>query len=225
LSDVEKSLFDLVPTGPVRSGPFDFKGKKWQWRLLDGKEDIAVRLAAQRHASDQLMESLDIERRESLELLQTGFNADILTEWHDWYRLAAALTLGTGSPIRDGSPSEIAQWMADEYTPLERLDLLTRYLAFCDDNDPANIDDDETEEIIATAGKPQGRSALRSSGSPVLRHCLHITAVRLHEAETKLAEMMEQEDLAARIEAVELVISRMPKSSVGGDSGADGAPK
>lgn len=217
-----KSLLDLVPSGPVRSDPFDFKGQEARWRVLDGQEIIGCRVAAERRVMRMLVDEMGLEPKDAYPIVQAG--GDTQREWFEYYVIGAAMTDKAGAPISMDVPDDIATRLADECSPIERARLIDDYLQFADEHDPSNLSDEEQEEIIAALGKGED-SILQRLGSNLLRSLLATLAPRLARAEMLAAQLEEREDLEARVgvlsdhlEELERELSQMRRSADGSDS-------
>lgn len=206
------ALLDLVPRGPIRSKPFDWRGNPARWRLLSGHETAACRTAAQRRAMQILEEDLGLERKDAFQLIQAGSSADTEREWFEHYIMGAALTDNEGAPVAEGSPDEVAQMLFDTIHPIERGRMIDEYCEFADEHDPSSLSEEDIEELIAEVGKRGGGSILPQYGSNSLRSFCATLVPRLIKAEAALAELQAPIDLEGRIELVEHAISQINKS-------------
>lgn len=213
----KKTILDLIPSGPTRSEPFDFRGQKVRWRLLDGLEMASCRQAADKRIMRELVDEHGLEPKDAFPLLQASSNGDTWREWFEHYVLAAALTDEDGGPISLGSPDEVALRLMDLLTPIERGRWIDDYLSFADEHDPSNLTEAEIEEIVEAAGKTEGASIWQRYGSSALRNCLATMVPRLIKAEMAVAEMGgAPKDFAERLAEVEAVISQISRSPDGG---------
>ena len=93
---------------------------------------------------------------------------------------------------------------------------MRRYLEFADEHDPADISEDDIEEIVAAAGGTGAPSPLRRYGTSAQRRSQLTTAVRLAEAQRQIVAMEasqgSEENLAERVAELERAISQMRKS-------------
>lgn len=208
----EKSLLDLIPSGPIYSLPFVFQGQAVKWRLLDGLETQGCRIAAQRLTMGILVQEMGLEPKEAFALLQAGTSADTEREWLEYHIIGAAMTAEGGGPISMDAPDDIARRLAGEITPIARGRLIEDYIQFAEEHDPTTLSEDDYEEIIAAAGKTESASTWKLYGSNALRSLLAITVPRLIVAETALAEIQEIEDMESRVVALELAISQTSRS-------------
>ena len=100
----KKTILSLVPSGPIRSEPFDFKGQTVRWRLLDSLEVIACNDAATRVVAKDIGAAYDVDIAQALELVHTINLGESWRMWLEYYTVAAAMTDTDGDPIAAGSP-------------------------------------------------------------------------------------------------------------------------
>jgi hypothetical protein len=203
-------ILDLLPSEPVYSEPFDWQGQKLTFRLMSSLDEMEARTLGQKWAKVQLMEKQDLSALEALSLMETGYGADLREDCEHIARLYACLCDEQGGPVARGSDvHDSYRRIAEKFAPLERQDLIQRYLDFIDEHDPSTLTDEQIEEMIAAAGKSQDASTLRQYGSSSLRISLLTTARQLHDAKAQLADLEEQADLLTRVEALEAELERV----------------
>jgi hypothetical protein len=226
--DTEHDILDLLPSEPIYSPAFDWKGQKLKFRLMSSLDETDARMGGQKWAKVQLQDKLDLSAVEALQLMETGYGADMREDCEHIARLYACLCDEQGGPVARGSDvHDSYRRLAVKFNPLERQELIAQYLDFLDEYDPSQLDDEQIEEMIAEAGKSQDVSPLRQYGSSALRISLLITAHQLADALARLAVLEEEKDLAARVEhleaALEHVTSQMNRSSAGSESPSSSA--
>lgn len=216
-------ILDLLPSGVIYSEPFEWRGHKVKFRLLDGGETVQCRQAATKLIVDELVEKIGLERKDAFELAQAGSSRDNEHDWFHCYVLAASMCdAKSGAPLGAGDHADVAYRLHDEMPAIEREAYIENYLEFADEHDPSTYTDDEIEEIIATAGKSPDGSTWKRYGSSALRNFLHTLVPRLIRAEMALGQFQEAEPLEERVKELErkLELATLPMRRSSDGSGS-----